>query len=106
MVVGARGGPRIITAVWQTISNVIDFGMPVDGRGRRAARAPPAPARRCRVEDDAIERETAQALRPLGYSSTGASRERIFGAVNAIVRTQSGWVVRRDPRGGGARDGR
>ena len=30
MVAGAGGGPRIITAVWQTISNVIDFKMRAD----------------------------------------------------------------------------
>ena len=29
MVVGGQGGPRIITEVWQAISNVVDFGMPV-----------------------------------------------------------------------------
>jgi gamma-glutamyltranspeptidase/glutathione hydrolase len=26
-VAGARGGPRIITATWQVLSNVVDFGM-------------------------------------------------------------------------------
>src|SRR5205085_5090895 len=30
MVVGAQGGPRIISAVWQTLSNVIDFGKHAD----------------------------------------------------------------------------
>src|SRR5690606_1388521 len=30
MVVGAQGGPRIITAVWHALSNVIDFGLPPD----------------------------------------------------------------------------
>jgi gamma-glutamyltranspeptidase / glutathione hydrolase len=29
LVTGARGGPRIITAVFQVISNVIDHGMDV-----------------------------------------------------------------------------
>ena len=45
MVVGTPGGSRIITAVLQTIINVIDYGMNIAGGGRRAA-LPPAVAAR------------------------------------------------------------
>jgi gamma-glutamyltranspeptidase/glutathione hydrolase len=101
MVVGAEGGPRIITAVWQTLSNVIDFAMPVD-----AAVA----AQRIHhqhlpddvvLDDEAATREVDAELAKLGYVRTWGKRERIFAAANAIVRTQSGWAGASDPRTGG-----
>jgi gamma-glutamyltranspeptidase / glutathione hydrolase len=102
MVLGGQGGPRIITEVWQTLSNVIDFGMPV-----AAAIAAPRIHHQhlpddVVVEDDAITREVAAALKAAGYTLVWGKPERIYGAVNAIARTPDGWQGAADPRGGGA----
>jgi gamma-glutamyltranspeptidase/glutathione hydrolase len=102
LVVGGQGGPRIITEVWQTISNVVDFGMPIDA----AIAAPRFHHQHLPddvvVEDEAITRDVAEQMRALGYMLVWNAPERIFGAANAIVRTPSGWAGAADPRGGGA----
>jgi gamma-glutamyltranspeptidase/glutathione hydrolase len=102
MVVGGQGGPRIITEVWQVISNVIDFGMPV-------ADAIAAPRFHHQhlpddisLEEDSISEATANQLESAGYKLTFGRGERIGGAANAIVRTKDGWQGAADPRGGGA----
>jgi gamma-glutamyltranspeptidase/glutathione hydrolase len=102
MVVGGEGGPRIITEVWQTISNVVDFGMAIDA----AIAAPRFHHQHLPddvvVEDDAISEATAKQLEAAGYRLVFGKPERIYGAVNAIVRTPQGWAGAADPRGGGA----
>jgi gamma-glutamyltranspeptidase/glutathione hydrolase len=98
MVVGGQGGPRIITEVWQTLSNVLDFDM-------TAAAAVAAPRFHHQhlpdevdVEEDAITQQVADQLRAAGYKLVAGS----YGAANAIVRTKDGWQGAADPRGGGA----
>jgi hypothetical protein len=59
MVTGTPGGSTIITTVFQTISNVLDFGMNVVARGPRAPRAPPAPPRQ-----DPVRARGSPTLRP------------------------------------------
>ncbi|MBV8759285.1 MAG: gamma-glutamyltransferase [Deltaproteobacteria bacterium] len=102
MVVGGQGGSRIITEVWQTISNVIDFGLPVEA----AISAPRVHHQHLPdevvVEQDALSQPTANALRAAGYMLVEGAPERIYGAANAIVRTQNGWRGAADPRNGGA----
>jgi gamma-glutamyltranspeptidase/glutathione hydrolase len=102
MLAGAAGGPRIITAVWQAISNVIDHGF-------SAGVAIAAPRLHhqhlpdvLRVEAEALDREAAEALRAMGHTLDGSQDRRAFGAANAIVRTKTGWEGAADPRGGGA----
>jgi gamma-glutamyltranspeptidase / glutathione hydrolase len=102
MVVGGQGGPRIITEVWQTLSNVIDFGM-------SAAAAIAAPRVHHQhlpddvtAEPDSITKDVADKLIAAGYKLELATPERIYGAANAIVRTKTGWEGAADPRGGGA----
>jgi len=100
LVVGAQGGPRIISAVWQTLSNVIDFGYPVG-----TAVALPRIHHQHRpdlvlVEASSITRETADELRAAGYTLDFGSP--FFGAANAIARTKAGWAGAGDPRSGGA----
>ncbi|HET9987500.1 MAG TPA: gamma-glutamyltransferase, partial [Kofleriaceae bacterium] len=102
MVVGGQGGPRIITEVWQVISNVIDFDMPV-------ADAIAAPRFHHQhlpddisLEEDSISADTAKQLETAGYKLTFGKGERIYGAANAIVHTKDGWQGAADPRGGGA----
>ena len=102
MVVGGQGGPRIITEVWQAISNVIDFGMAPDA----AIAAPRFHHQHLPddvvFEDEAVTKQTAVELQGLGYALVWNQRERIGGATNAIVRTPAGWSGAADPRGGGA----
>jgi len=102
MVVGGEGGPRIITEVWQTISNVVDFGMPIDA----AVAAPRFHHQHLPddvvFDDDSITAATAKQLEAAGYKLVFGKVERIYGAVNAIVRTKEGWAGAADPRGGGA----
>jgi gamma-glutamyltranspeptidase/glutathione hydrolase len=102
MIVGGQGGPRIITEVWQTISNVIDFGMPV----AKAIAAPRVHHQHLPdeviVEDDALGSDALATLKDEGYSLVTGHPERIYGAANAIVRTPSGWAAAADPRNGGA----
>jgi gamma-glutamyltranspeptidase/glutathione hydrolase len=102
MIVGGQGGPRIITEVWQTISNVIDFGMPVD----KAIAAPRVHHQHLPdevvIEDGAVGSDALATLKDEGYSLVIGKPERIYGAANAIVRTPSGWAAAADPRNGGA----
>ncbi len=103
MVVGAQGGPRIITAVWQSLSNVIDFGLPADA----AVAAPRMHHQHLPddvvLEDEALTKEVADALQPLGYELVwGKQLERIAASASLIVKTPTGWAGTADPRGGGA----
>jgi gamma-glutamyltranspeptidase/glutathione hydrolase len=102
MLVGAAGGPRIITAVWQTLSNVIDFAQP-------AANAVANPRVHhqhlpdiLRLEAQAVDRDTEQALIGAGHKVDWTWEKREFGSVNAIVKTAQGWDGAADPRTGGA----
>ncbi|MBA3821120.1 MAG: gamma-glutamyltransferase, partial [Deltaproteobacteria bacterium] len=100
MVAGAAGGPRIITAVWQTISNVLDFK-----QGAAAAVGNPRVHHqhlpdKLRVEPSSIDRATEEALRAKGHTVEW-SREGDLGTVTAIVRGAAGWEGAADPRGAG-----
>jgi gamma-glutamyltranspeptidase/glutathione hydrolase len=102
MVVGAQGGPRIISAVWQTLSNVLDFAKPAD-----AAVALPRVHHQhlpdvVFVEPKSLTMQTAGELEKAGYKLDWRPSAREFGAANAIVRTANGWEGAADPRGGGA----
>jgi len=102
MLAGAGGGPRIITAVWQTISNVIDFSRHAD-----LAVAEPRVHHQhlpdtVEVEGAALDQAGDEALRGMGYQMKWGQPARAFGAITAIVRTSSGWDGTSDPRGGGA----
>ena len=114
MMVGAQGGPRIISAVWQTLSNVVDFG-----KGAGEALALPRFHHqhlpdKVFVEARSLTKETADDLTGRGYTlewtpalvfDPRTKRQlpaRGFGAANAIVRTANGWEASADPREGGA----
>jgi gamma-glutamyltranspeptidase / glutathione hydrolase len=102
MVVGAQGGPRIITSVWQTLSNVIDFGMTADA----AVSAPRLHHQHLPddvvFEDEAISQQTEQGLTERGYKVVWLQADRIAASANAIVKTATGWAGSADYRGGGA----
>jgi gamma-glutamyltranspeptidase / glutathione hydrolase len=105
MLTGAGGGPRIITAVWQTISNVIDFA-------RRADLSVAAPRVHhqhlpdsVHLEASVIDQATEEALGAMGHQLVWGEPRRAFGAITAIVRSDVGWDGASDPRGGGAATG-
>lgn len=102
MLTGAGGGPRIITAVWQTISNVIDFDKHAD-----LAVAEPRIHHQhlpdvISIEGASIDKPTEDKLRAMGYQLHWGEPHRAFGAITAIVRGAQGWEGTSDPRGGGA----
>jgi gamma-glutamyltranspeptidase/glutathione hydrolase len=102
MLAGAGGGPRIITAVWQTISNVIDFGKRAD-----VAVAEPRVHHQhlpdaVFIEPAAVDKASDEALQAMGYKLEWGQSRRAFGAITAIVRSDAGWDGTSDPRGGGA----
>ena len=101
LVLGAGGGPRIITAVWQTLSNVIDFKMSLDA----AVAAPRFHHQHLpdtvRVQGDAIDRKAADALAAMGYKLEFSKVPFEFAGITAIVRTDTGWAGTADPRRGG-----
>lgn len=102
MVLGAQGGPRIITAVWQTLSNVIDFGLAIDA----AIAAPRIHHQHLPddvvFEDEAITREVDAELEARGHVPVWSTPGRILASANAIVKTPTGWAGSSDHRGGGA----
>jgi gamma-glutamyltranspeptidase/glutathione hydrolase len=102
MLTGAGGGPRIITAVWQTISNVIDFARHADlavaGPRIHHQHLPDV----VHVEASALDQPGDEALRTMGYKLQWGEPRRAFGAITAIVRSAAGWDGASDPRGGGA----
>src|SRR5437868_232309 len=90
MLAGAGGGPRIITAVWQTISNVIDFARHAD-----LAVAEPRIHHQhlpdlVHVEAQSLDKPGDEALRAMGYKLHWGEPKRAFGAITAIVHTASG----------------
>ncbi len=100
MVVGAQGGPRIITSVWQVISNVIDYKLPITA----AVAAPRVHHQHLPddvvVEDEGLTREASDALEALGYKLTWGAPERIVAGASAIVKVDTGWAGASDPRSG------
>jgi gamma-glutamyltranspeptidase / glutathione hydrolase len=98
LVTGARGGPRIITAVFQVISNVLDHGMDVSA----AVRAP-------RVHHqhlpDVIYHErnglTAQRIDQLRAMGHAVEPRATVGTAPTILRRDGVWTGAADPRTGG-----
>ncbi len=83
LILGARGGPRIISAVFNVVTNVIDFGMQLD----RAVGAPFYHHQwhpdRLEYLPNALSFGQLRELRRMGHAP---SRRRIMGRVAAIAR--------------------
>jgi gamma-glutamyltranspeptidase/glutathione hydrolase len=98
LITGARGGPRIITAAWQVLSNVIDYGLPIDV----AVRAPRIQHQHLPdtlgYERDGYGADVLEELRDAGHAldTSGA------GSAPSILRVPGGWTGVADPRTGGA----
>jgi gamma-glutamyltranspeptidase/glutathione hydrolase len=106
LLVGARGGPRIITSVLQTIVNVLDHHMSlVDAINAPRIHHQALPDT-MRYERDGFSTEMIDSLGALGYGlrpygAAAYSPQGNIGSVNAIHRTANGWVGYADPRTGG-----
>lgn len=105
MLVGGAGGPRIITEVWQALSNVVDFKL-----GVANAIANPRVHHQhlpdvLRLEALSVTRPVEQQLLDAGHALDWSWEKREFGAANAIVKTAAGYEGAADPRGGGAAAG-
>ncbi len=102
LVVGTRGGPRTITAVAQTIINVIDFGMSV----RTAVDAPRVHHQlipdEIQFERKGLDEITTSELGAAGH--TLSPQVEYFGDVQLIIREPTGILYgASDPRGEGGR---
>ncbi|MEX0591794.1 MAG: gamma-glutamyltransferase, partial [Xanthobacteraceae bacterium] len=101
LVTGAAGGSRIITAVLQTIVNVIDFGMDLGA-------AVAAPRVHHQWLPDEVSAEPG--IRPDVLRALAERRHVIVEggggrSVNSILRTGEGWAGVVDPRSGGLAEG-
>jgi gamma-glutamyltranspeptidase/glutathione hydrolase len=101
-VAGAGGGPRIITAVWQTLSNLIDFHLAI----ATAVAAPRIHHQhlpdKVFIERGSVSADEMEPLRALGYVLDESNPPPAFGGVTALARTPTGWAGTADPRRGGA----
>lgn len=98
LVVGAAGGPTIITATTQVILNVIEHGMPLVDAMR-------APRMHHQALPDAIRHESQgfaprelRKLRRMGHTLTA---QQGIANVNAVMRVPGGWHGVHEPRGSG-----
>ena len=97
LVVGSGGSKRIRSALFQVISSVVDFGLPV----RDAVEAPRIhwDGERIQLEPGWEDRGAVAALARLGPVNEWPERDVYFGGVNAVVPGQDGAG---DPRRGGS----
>jgi gamma-glutamyltranspeptidase/glutathione hydrolase len=101
LVTGAAGGSRIITAVLQTIVNVIDFGMDPGA----AVAAPRVHHQWLPDEASAEPGVKPDVLRALDERRHVVVEGGGGRSVNSIVATGAGWAGVVDPRSGGAAEG-
>jgi len=99
LVIGARGGPRIITSVSQVIRNVIDRRMSLSD----AVRAPrihyQALPDTLKYDRGGYSEETLTELARMGYALQPMNY--IGASVTAIMRIRGGYEGANDPRGKG-----
>ncbi|HKW11962.1 MAG TPA: gamma-glutamyltransferase [Gemmatimonadaceae bacterium] len=98
LVVGSRGGPRIITSTSQVILNVLDQHMILSDAMSAPRIHHQALPDTLRVERDGLEPAVMDSLRAMGYavSWTGG-----IGLVNAIMKVRGGYEGMSDPRSSG-----
>jgi len=98
LVVGSRGGPRIITSTSEVILNVLDYGMTL----AEAVSAPrvhhQALPDSLYIERGGVTAAVADSLRAMGY---GVAWSRGIGLVNAVMRVRGGYEGMSDPRSSG-----
>jgi gamma-glutamyltranspeptidase / glutathione hydrolase len=98
MVVGSPGGPRIITATFQTILNTLAFEMPFDLAVHTKRIHHQWLPDLLRVEPGLLKEDTRQKLRAKGHL---IKEIKAIGDVQAIFRTEKGWMAVSDTRSEG-----
>lgn len=102
LVTGASGGPRIITAVFQVLSNVVDFDMEISA----AVTAPRFHHQHLPdtilFEESGFPPENLETLRTMGHATKNEHRLAIS---PSIMRRGGTWYGMADPRSGGAAAG-
>ncbi|MEX2180505.1 MAG: gamma-glutamyltransferase [Gemmatimonadaceae bacterium] len=98
LVVGAAGGPTIITATTQVILNVIEHGMTLTDAMRAPRMHHQALPDSIRHEEQGFDRRTLRRLRRMGHR---LSTRQGIANVNAIMRVPGGWHGVHEPRGSG-----
>ncbi len=99
LLIGGRGGPRIITSVAQVILNVIDHRMTLADAMSAPRIHHQALPDTIRYEAGGIEPTELAKLRAMGYAL--GSQEKIGAQVAAIRRVRAGYEGMTDPRGDG-----
>ncbi len=98
LVVGSRGGPRIITSTSEVILNVIDYKMTLADAMSAPRVHHQALPDSLMLEREAVTPAVADSLRAMGY---GVAMGRGIGLVNAIMRVKGGYEGVSDPRSSG-----
>lgn len=102
LLLGASGGPRIITSVFNVILGVLDKGLTLE----QAIQAP-RPHHQGQPDEVNFDRDPGQELiGALARRGHKISEKRKSGVVQAIMRDGDGWVGASDPRKGGKPAGR
>jgi gamma-glutamyltranspeptidase / glutathione hydrolase len=95
LITGASGGPRIITATWQIISNVLDFRMPIDS----AVAAPRLHHQhlpdQILVEEGGFSAEILSALKSRGHTVREVHRLAIAPSIARVGKTWRGTADKR-----------
>jgi gamma-glutamyltranspeptidase/glutathione hydrolase len=99
MVLGARGGPRIITSTAQVILNVIENGMRLSDAMSAPRIHHQALPDDIRIDAGGFDSVVIERLKAMGY--TIVPQGYIGGSVVAIRRVPGGWEGMDDPRGRG-----
>ncbi|MDQ8159710.1 MAG: gamma-glutamyltransferase [Gemmatimonadota bacterium] len=99
LVVGAAGGPTIITGTSQVILNVIDHRMTLADAMRAPRVHHQALPDSLTYEDGGIAPAVLDSLRTMGY---GLRKQRSLVNINAIMRVKGGWEGQPEPRRSGA----
>ncbi len=102
LVTGARGGSRIITGVFQVMSNALDFGMDA----YTAVATPRVHHQHLPdilfMEDNGLPPDTVRALERIGHTTKVGGP---VGVAPTIVRRGDVWTAAPDPRRGGGAEG-
>ena len=98
LVVGAAGGPTIITATAQVILNVIEHGMPLVDAMRAPRIHHQALPDAIRHESQGFDPRALRRLRRMGHELTPQAG---IANVNAVMRVNGGWHGVHEPRGSG-----
>lgn len=98
LVVGSRGGPRIITSTSQVVLNVLDYRMTLADAMSAPRLHHQALPDSLFIERDGVTPAVADSLRAMGY---GVATARGIGLVNAVMRVRGGYEGVSDPRGSG-----